>query len=427
MMAIKTHIMVIGDGPKSGTGFGEELRHIFYRLAQTGEFEIIWFALSEQGYPIDLPDSVFPDLPHKEAKIKVICNRGDPFARGANVFPKHYMKYRPEIVFFMGDPLNITGYVSEPYNWKDKFHFPFYMYVTLDGTPVNPMYLDNLKKVNVLIAMTEWAQVEYMKSGLAPAAIHHGVNWNWWSNNKQIKAKLRAKYRIPEDIALFINWEVNQHRKRLDALLRCWRDFHPETKNAKLLLYTDWEMETKLGWNIENLIKEYNVPRETIISPQQLTGTPKFWEVMEPLEAIRDIARLGDIYISTTSGEGFGKCALEAMSLGIPVIITDYSACSEVCAKGSILIPCYEGRTGRFRHQDRIRGVQAGIVNEEKFTEAMVYLYNNAKEREELGKHARKWAREFDYDTKIIPQWLHLFRSVSPEKIMMAELGIEGN
>ena len=244
--------MIIGDGPKSGTGFGEELRNIFYRLVQTGLFKVIWFDISGQGYPIDLPDSVFPDLPHKGATIKVVNNRGDPYARGANVFPKHYHKYHPEIVFFMGDPFNITGYVDEPLNLKQKLHFPFYMYCTLDGSPVNPAYIDILKKVNVLICMTEWAQFEYVKAckDLRPAAIHHGINWNWWSSNSQIKSKLRKKYKIPEEVTLFISWDVNQHRKRLDALLRCWKEFHPETKNALLLLYTDWNMETKLGWDI---------------------------------------------------------------------------------------------------------------------------------------------------------------------------------
>ena len=416
--------MIIGDGPKSGTGFGEELRNIFYRLVQTGLFKVTWFALSEQGYPIDLPDSVFPDLPHKGSKIKIICNRGDPFERGANVFPKHYYKYSPELIFFMGDPYNITSYVDEPYNLKQKMHFPFYMYCTLDGSPVNPDYIDILKKVNVLVCMTEWAQLEYVKAckDLRPAAIHHGVNWNWWSSNDQLKEELREKYKIPKGATLFINYDVNQHRKRLDALLRCWRDFHPETKNAYLLLYTDWNMEKKLGWNLENLIKEYNVPRQTIISPQQLTGMPKFWEVMESPETVREIARLGDIYVSCTSGEGFGKTGLEAMSLRMPVIITDYAASSEVHQKGSILVPCYEGRHGRFRHQDKVRGVEAGIVNEEKFTEAMLYLYNNKEERLMLGKEARRWAREFDYDTKIIPQWINLFNSITPEDIMLKEM-----
>jgi len=106
----------------------------------------------------------------------------------------------------------------------------------------------------------------------------------------------------------------------------------------------------------------------------------------------------------------------------MPVIITDYAASSEVHQKGSILVPCYEGRHGRFRHQDKIRGVEAGIVNEEKFTEAMLYLYNNKEERLMLGKEARRWAREFDYDTKIIPQWINLFNSITPEDIMLKEM-----
>jgi len=414
----KMRIMVISDGPKSGTGFGEEMRNIFYRLVQTGEFEVIWLGLTEQGFPIDLPDSVFSDLPHKGATIKVLSNRGDPYDFGAGVFPKHYLKYNPEVVFFMGDPKNIAGYVDEPFFWKDKFHFPLYMYCTLDGLPIHPSWMKYLNKVNALIAMTEWAQLEYMKVGLAPAAIHHGVNWSWWVNNAQIKDELRKKYKIVKDTVVYINWEVPQHRKRIDALLRCWKNMKPETKKAKLILFGDWSMDKSLGWNIEDLIKQYGIPRNTILSPQELTGRPKWWEVPDSSEDLLEIARLADIYISTTSGEGFGKCSLEAMSLGIPVIITDYSACSEVCKKGSILVPI----TGTYRGHDRVRAVEAGLVDEEKFTEAMLYLYNNSEERKKLGEQAREWAREFDYDTKIIPQWVNLFNSISPETIMRKEL-----
>lgn len=421
----KYRIMVITDGPFSGTGFSEEAKNIFYRLVQTGKFEVIWFNVNSIGAPVDVPDTVFSNIPHKGATIKVIGNRGNALNFGAPLFQKHYMTYNPEIVFFMGDPRIIEPYISEklPTNLKDRFHFPLFFYCTLDGLPIHPKS-KSLQKVNVLIAMTSWAQMEFVKLGLQPAAIHHGVNWKWWSSNAKTKAMLRRKYRrvIPEDCTLFITWEVPQHRKRIDALLRAWKAFKPETKNAKLLIYGDWDMGEGLGWNVEDLIEQYDVPRSTIISPVQLTGTPKYWGVAEPIERVRDIARMGDIYVSTTSGEGFGKCPLEAMSLGIPVIITDYSACSEVCAKGSILVPTYEGQAGRFRWHDKIRGVEGGLVNEEKFTEAMLYLYNNPEERIRLGKQGRRWAREFDYDTKIVPLWLALFEQVAPEKVLMREL-----
>lgn len=410
--------MVISDGPFSGTGFGTEAGNVFYRLAQTGKFDITWFALTNQGYPVMIPDSVFPHIPHRGGEIRLVGTRGDPHDFGAGTFPKHYTKYHPEMVFFMGDPKNISGYVSHPYNWKEKLHFPLFMYCTLDGTPIHPNWMQYLSKVNVLIAMTEWAQMEFVKVGLAPAMIHHGINWEWWVNNEQLKAKIRRKYRIPDDTVLYINWDVAQHRKRPDALLRAWKNAHPETKKMKLLLYTDWNMENNLGWNIEGLIKQYDVPRETVISPKQLTGSPKWWEVPESPLDVLEIARAADVYVSATSGEGFGRCLLEALSLKLPVVVTDYSACSEVCKKGSVLVPI----TGTFRWDDRRRSVEGGLIDEGKLTEAILKLYEDEDERKELGEQGREWAREFDYDTKIVPQWISLLEHITPERILMKEL-----
>ena len=268
--------------------------------------------------------------------------------------------------------------------------------------------------------MTEWAQIEFVKVGLAPAAIHHGVNWSWWKPlQRKEKMALRKKYNISSDTTIFINWDVNQHRKRMDALLRCWSNFKPENKNAKLLLYTQWQMD--MGWDINNLIEQYKIPRETIISPIDLQGSPKYQECAESVIKLKEIASLGDIYVSTTSGEGFGKCSLEALSLGMPVIITDYAASSEVCAKGSMLIPTYKGRKGRFSYPEMFRGVELGLVDEEKFTEAMLELYYNPKERYELGMIAREWARNFDYDNIIVPKWRELLISINPDEILLSE------
>lgn len=417
----KQHIMFIGDGPFSGTGFSEELRHIAFRLVHTGEFKITWLSLQHLGSPIDIPDTLFTDIPHKGGTIRLVGKgKTDPYSFGAEIFPRHFLTELPDVVLFMGDPKNIRPYIP----LKQKFAFPLYMYVTLDGLPIHPMMIEPLRYVNVLITMTEWAQLEYVKVGLNPAFIHHGINWNWWATNEKEKKRLRRKYKIPEDCVVYISWDVNQHRKRFDALLRCWKEFHPESKNAKLILYCDWNMENSLGWKLDDIIKEYDIPRDTIIDPIQLTCRPKDWMCPEPVEILREIACLGDVYLSTTSGEGFGKCALEALSLGIVVIITDYSACSEVCKRGSILVPTIKMGFSKygFRWHDRVRVVEGGIVNEEKFVEAMLYLYNNEEERKKLGKQAREWAREFDYDTKVIPAWVELLNKINPDLILQRQL-----
>jgi glycosyltransferase involved in cell wall biosynthesis len=410
--------MAISDGPFSGTGFSEQMRHILFGLARTGQFDISWQCLQQMGYPIIFPDSVFPDLPQKGASVKVYGTYGDPYHFGADAFLKNYRDINPEMVLFMGDPRNIIPYLD----YKIKLGFPLIMYCTLDGLPIHPQWIDPLKHVNLLVAMTEWASEEYYKVGFHPAWIHHGVDCKWWKVDAPDKYSIRQKLGIPDDVVVFINWDIPQHRKRTDALLRCWKEFHPEKKNAVLVLYTDWNLERTLGWSIEDLIKQYNVPRNTILSPVELQGTPKFYDCAERPERLKEIACVGDIYASATSGEGFGLCGLEAMAMGIPAIITDYAASSEVHKKGSILVPCYEGRAGRFRLDDRRRSVEAGVVNEEKFTEAMNLLCQDRVLRQKLGLEALKWSHRFDFEKKIIPKWQSLLGGLNTDLIAAKEL-----
>jgi len=417
---MKRYIMGIGDSPFSGTGFGEELRHIFFRLAQVADFEISWQSLQHVGYPIDIPDTTFSDIPHKRAKIKIYGSHGNPWHYGADAFLKNYRMINPEMVFFMGDPRNIKHYLG----YKSRLGFPFVMYVTLDGLPIHPEWKPFLGNVNLLVAMTKWAQKEYKKVGLSPAMIHHGVNWKWWQVKEEEKYDIRRQYNIRDDVTIFVNWDIPQHRKRTDALLRCWKAFWKKKPKAKalLMLYTDWNLEQSMGWSIDGLIEQYRVPRANIISPVQIQGAPKYWNAAETADQLKHIVSMGDIMPSCTSGEGFGKCGLEAMTMGIVPIITDYSACSEVHQKGSMLVPTYRGRAGRFRMDDKRRSVEGGIVDEEKFVESMIYLYEDENERRKLAKEARRWAKEFDYDKIIVPQWKALLSSLDTDLLAAKEL-----
>jgi len=198
-------------------------------------------------------------------------------------------------------------------------------------------------------------------------------------------------------------------------------DKDPKRK-AIMILYCDWKLGDSLGYDVEGLIQQYGVPKDTIIGPIEIQGAPKYWNCPEPPEQLKNVTMMGDVYPSTTSGEGFGKCGLEAMAMGIVPIITDYSACSEVHQNGSMLIPCYKGRPGRYRLDDRRRSVEAGVVDEKKFVEAMEYLYDNPDERKKLSREAKTWAKEFDYDKKIVPQWKALLESLDTDLIAAKEL-----
>jgi len=409
--------MVCSDVIYAGTGFSEELRNILFRLVQTGEYEVYWIGLQHVGFDVDVPDMMFPDLRQIGASIRMVSGMGPTELYGVSGFKRCFDRIAPDLFMMMGDPKHFVPYVK----LKKKMYFPLILYTTLDGLPIPFTWKKTFSGSNVNLAMTEWAMLEFMKAKIPMGGyIHHGVNWQWFTTNDVEKQRLRRHFGINEETTLFINWDVNQFRKRLDALLRCWRDFKPESKNAKLFLHTD--SSCFLGFNLENLMEQYNIPRETVLLPEDVYGRRKYFGQGEPIDFHRKMCALGDVYVSTTGGEGFGKTGLEAMSLGMPVIITDYSACSEVCEKGSILVPTYEGRAGRYRLHDKVKQVEMGIVNEEKFVEAMLRLYDNPEERKELGMRAREWSKTFDYDSQIVPAWIDVLNNIDPNVIFASEV-----
>ncbi len=307
---LKTRLMVITDAPFMGTGFSGEMVNLAFRWAQSGIYDVYYVGLQYYGHELKLYDYQFPDIPHKGAFITLIGSLPPAELFGANVFKDHYKEYTPDLVMIMGDPRTLHPYIDLPpqgYALKQKLCFPLSIYVTLDGTPIHPSWGEMLKYVDMPIAMSEWALNEYFKSGVQMMGyIHHGENTDFWSTNNSIKQKKREELGISKSTVVYMNWEVNQHRKRLDALLRCWKSFHPENKDAVLVLNTDWDC--RLGWKLEDLIKQYDIPRNTILSPMDVFGKPKYWEMSQPANVIRDQSLIGDVYLSTTSGEGFGKC-----------------------------------------------------------------------------------------------------------------------
>jgi len=410
--------MICSDTIYAGTGFSEEMRNVLFRLVQTGKFEVYWVGLQHVGHDMIIYDHMFPDLRPMGAFITMVSGVGPPALFGLKGFQRNFDRFAPDLYLMIGDPKNFESFVEA----KRQIAFPFMALTTLDGLPIPEDWKEIFDGIDVPLAMTEWALLEFLKAGFDKMAGHiwHGINWQWWATNKNEKFTIRNNYHIDDDTTLFISWDTNQHRKRQDALLRCWKAFKPETKNAKLLLYTDTNCH--LGWNLFKLIKQYKVPRETILFPQDIYGRRKHFEQAEPLEFHKQIAQMGDIYVTTTGGEGTGKTTMEALAMQQPVIGTDYAATPEICEKGSILVPTYEGQAGRFRPHDMIGRVERGIVDEEKFVEAMLRLYDNPEERAEMGIQGREWMKGFDYDTQIMPGWLDIFSRINPDVMLMDEV-----
>jgi glycosyltransferase involved in cell wall biosynthesis len=109
---------------------------------------------------------------------------------------------------------------------------------------------------------------------------------------------------------------------------------------------------------------------------------PVEYVVMPTQEELAECYRNSDIFLFTSWYEGFGMPPLEAMASGLPVVST---ACGgiEVYAK------------------DKINALLADSGDAEQLSNAVIYLLNDKKARDDLSKSGRETALKFSYPTII--------------------------
>ena len=101
-----------------------------------------------------------------------------------------------------------------------------------------------------------------------------------------------------------------------------------------------------------------------------------------------------DLLVSPTMAEGFGLTLLEALTCGVPVVATDYSAVPEVVGPGGILIPPNAYITNQYAHE-------WALVDEPAMTTAVMRLIDKPSLRRELGRAGRKHAAQYTWPAAV--------------------------
>src|SRR5262245_15081540 len=105
-----------------------------------------------------------------------------------------------------------------------------------------------------------------------------------------------------------------------------------------------------------------------------------------------------DVLLNTSMGEGFGLTVLEAQSCGVPAIVTDFTAMSEVCGAG--------WKVGFERHWTDQNSWQARPRVEE-IAERLDECYAlDRASRRALHARAREHALQYDADRVMGEHWL---------------------
>lgn len=296
-----------------------------------------------------------------------------------------------------------------------------------------------LEKVDLPIAMARFGQRQVKELyGLETKYIPHAVFTHiYYPQTPQQKQKLREEFPVFDvngrsykgilrDKFIIGSVFRNQPRKMPDRMVLTMaliRDLHignlkkiePEWhylkdleivkdyQNIAFIFHCDPNDPAGQGHNIVEHAIKYNVADKVFFTGMSILD-------MFPIEQMNDVYNMFDVFFLSTSGEGFGVPTLEAMSCGVPCVVTQGTTTEELLLEdGQSGIPAphvghYNNVVGGWTTRRMIMDVYKAVI-------ALNEYYKSEQLRREHGENGRKKAVQI-YDWDIIgAQWVeHLER-----------------
>lgn len=199
-----------------------------------------------------------------------------------------------------------------------------FFYFPSDGGGGLPLGCDVvLRKVELPIAMAEFARDQTKKAhGIDSICIPHGYDPKvFYKEFDEKRIELRKAWGVENKFVVGSVFR-NQGRKMPDRLLKAFKIFSRTHPDAVLLLHTDPDDQART-FNMQNLINRFQLNNRVIFTG----GT-----FHKPLshDTLREIYNIMDVFMLSTSGEGFGVPIVEAMACGVPQLVTDYTTTKEL-------------------------------------------------------------------------------------------------
>jgi len=425
-------ILCMTDSPKLHTGFAGVGREVMTHLQRTGKYEIKcigWFhqeTNEEVIYPIILTE--------RDEKGRI--TQEDKY--GHKSFNKIVDEFKPDLVWTLGDHW-MVDHVARVHNRKT---FKWVMYCPIDGHPSPSKWKTTFDNADVLVAYGKYG-MDVMKHR-SPTAniryIYHGVDSEAFHPISEEDKSVVKKSVIGVELDKTIIGIVarNQPRKAFDKLFEAYfyilNGLYMRCEDCKKITVFPFDVIKKeafrvktckhcagnnlkqgekrddvrlyihgavqdCGWDLTDLQHDFNLSGKILVNPSLRigVGVSEF--------TLNGIYNAFDIFTLPTRGEGFGLPVLEAMSAGVPVVTTDYSAHPEWCEGAGILIP------PATLEAEPLTNIRRAIIDVDLYVTGLMRLIEDKDLRKKLGNIGREKALTMDWSI-ICSQWEKLIDEI---------------
>ncbi|HLI46123.1 MAG TPA: glycosyltransferase family 4 protein [Geobacterales bacterium] len=378
-------IIYVSDYVGLSTGYGVVGKNLTGAFSQAGH-DIIHVGWGYNGEPHNFPFKIIPCNTHQ-----------DNF--GEDILARLIRDEQPDIVFSLSDPWMVQWFP----HMEERKAVCWVAYFPLDGFPVPPDWHEWMKNIDVPVVMSKFGfQLAKEILGKDPVYIPHGVNTSVFKPLDNINA-IKRQIIGRDDVFVVGCVARNQPRKNIPALIKAFSQFAKNKDDVALYLH----MQIRdVGWNIDELIGRFGLNDKAYATNgfTALNGIPD--------EELNKLYNMFDVMALPSMSEGFGLPLLESQSAGTPVLVTDFSACTELTVDKQELI----------RVKDTLimgRNIEQAIADTDDLAHKLNIFYRDWKNKDskklkELGSKGRQKALGMDWN-RINQEFIKVIEKVEPE------------
>jgi glycosyltransferase involved in cell wall biosynthesis len=313
---------------------------------------------------------------------------------GQDIWGEHTRRFGADIMFSLTD-----SWVIETQTIPYGFHWiPWY---PVDHNPMPPAVRDRLSHAYRRIAMSKYGVQKTHEAGLDCYYIPHGVDTKQY--HPIDKQEAREYLKLPKDAYIIgtvgMNKGASPSRKAFVEMIEAFTLFKQTHKNALYLLHTS------TGEGMDGSVvhfKELCAQNGLQIGKDVVFTDPYYAFVGAPPEFMANLYSAMDVFLLTSMGEGFGIPILEAQACGVPVIVGDWTAMSELCFSGHKIDvadthPFYTAQ-GAYQYFPDVKAIERKLQLEK--------AHPSSREK------ARKGALEYDADLVYERDWKPVLKDI---------------
>jgi len=346
------------------------------------------------------------------------CNRGYPNQSDPFGFESAYYiieHFRPDIVI----PINDIWGIYKLNFLKNRKNFKLVPYLAIDSecfpaqiqTNENINTLQFLKITDKLVVFTNWAKHTINKTSELIIGtkfnnieiIPHGVNASKFFNLNARDRLIHELFRLdPNKVFIIGSVNRNQPRKRLDAIfqiLKILKNKYEKPNGKKFMVHFHCAIKDSHGWDLPWLAKYYGVEDRVILDQNLKPG------IGVTDELLNMIMNTYDVHLVPTNSEGWGLSILETMAVGIPNVISDYSAHGDWAKDYSLKI-----KLAAKIHEPITNHIK-GIIDVNHAAKQISLLYNSKKMLESYKNKSIKLANKLQW-VNVVEQWNILLNNI---------------